>query len=164
MYMIRHVTPADAAEIAGIYRHYILKTTVTFETEAVGEEEMRQRIADFSAHGLYFVYEEGGRIVGYCYAHPWKERKAYCHTLETTVYVSPEAHHRGIGRKLMERLIEACRETPAHALIACITGENTASIAFHRTLGFEEKSHFTEVGNKFGRWLDVIDMELLLTK
>ncbi len=164
MYMIRHVTPADAAEIAGIYRHYILETTVTFETEAVGEEEMRQRIADFSAHGLYFVYEEGGRIVGYCYAHPWKERKAYCHTLETTVYLSPEAHHRGIGRKLMERLIEACRETPAHALIACITGENTASIAFHRTLGFEEKSHFTEVGNKFGRWLDVIDMELLLTK
>lgn len=160
--MIRPVLPTDAADIAAIYREYILHTTVTFETEAVSETEMRQRIEAFSAHGLYFVYEEGGKVLGYCYAHPWKERHAYCHTLETTIYLAPEAQHRSIGRQLMERLILACRETSAHALIACITGENTESIAFHRSLGFEEKSRFTEVGNKFGRWLDVVDMELML--
>ncbi len=160
--MIRPVLPSDAADIAAIYREYILHTTVTFETEAVSEAEMRQRIVAFSAHGLYFVYEEDGRVLGYCYAHPWKERHAYRHTLETTIYLAPEAQHRNIGRQLMDRLILACRETSAHALIACITGENTASIAFHRSLGFEEKSRFTEVGNKFGRWLDVVDMELML--
>lgn len=161
--MIRPVLLTDAAAIAAIYREYVLTTTVTFETEAVSEAEMRQRIADFSAHGPYFVFEEGGKVVGYCYAHRWKERQAFCHTLETTVYLAPEAQHRGIGRQLMDCLIAACRKTSAHALVACITGENASSIAFHRALGFEEKSRFTEVGRKFGRWLDVVDMELLLS-
>ena len=70
--------------------------------------------------------------------------------------------HCGIGTELMHELVEECRRRNFHVLIACITGENLASMAFHKRLGFKEVSHFHDVGKKFGRWLDVIDMELQL--
>ncbi len=161
---IRIVRLDDAAEIAAIYKDYVLTTTVSFETEPVGEEPMRERIAEISSRFPYFVYEQEGRIVGYCYAHPWKERAAYANTLETTVYLSPDACGQGIGKQLMLRLIEACRQQGVHALIACITAENTHSIGFHASLGFRQVSLFRQVGYKAGRWLDVVDMELMLLR
>ena len=106
--------------------------------------------------------EERGRVVGFCYAHPWKERAAYCNTLETTIYLDPSVHRQGVGTALMRQLIADCRAMGCRALIACITGENTSSIAFHSRLGFERVSLFRSVGYKMGRWLDVVDMELLL--
>ena len=110
----------------------------------------------------YFVYEEDKEITGYCYAHTWKERSAYRYTLETTVYLSPGHTGKGIGMLLMQRLIEACRENGYRALIACITEGNEASNILHERLGFKQVSHFTKVGLKFDRWLDVADYELLL--
>ena len=101
-------------------------------------------------------------MVGYCYAHLWKERVAYSQTLETTIYLHPDYCHRGIGKRLMQQLIEQCRAQGFHALIACITGGNEGSIALHQSLGFEQRSCFKEVGHKFGAWLDVVDLELIL--
>lgn len=159
---IRPVTPQDAAAIAAIYNEYVLKTDISFETEALSAEEMRGRILDISADFPYLVFEEEGRVLGYCYAHAWKERAAYSRTLETTIYLAPEAQGRGIGTRLMGRLIEACREGGFHALVACITGGNEPSIALHRRLGFRQVSCFPQVGRKFGRWLDVVDLQLML--
>ena len=65
---------------------------------------MRSRITEISAHFPYFVYEVDNKVVGYCYAHPWKERAAYRYTLETTVYLSPERTGKGIGKQLMVKL------------------------------------------------------------
>ena len=160
--MIRKALATDAEAIAGIYNHYVLNTTVSFENEAVSVEEMRSRIEHISASFPYFVDEEDGQIAGYCYAHPWKERVAYCHTLETTIYLSPQYQRRGIGSLLMRRLIEQCRADGHHALVACITGGNEGSVALHGHLGFQQMSLFREVGRKFGQWLDVVDMELIL--
>ena len=101
-------------------------------------------------------------VVGYCYAHAWKEKAAYKYTLETTVYLSPGYKGKGIGRQLMERLIEECRVGGYHALIACITEGNEASCSLHEKLGFRKVSHFEKVGLKFGRWLDVVDYELII--
>jgi len=101
-------------------------------------------------------------VAGYCYAHGWKTKAAYRYTLETTVYLSPDYFGRGIGKRLMRELIEACRRNGYRALIACITAGNEASIALHTGLGFKQVSHFEQVGRKFGRWLDVVDYELLL--
>ena len=159
---IRPVTPQDAAAIAAIYNEYVLKTDISFETEALSAEEMRGRILDISADFPNLVFEEEGRVLGYCYAHAWKERAAYSRTLETTIYLAPEAQGRGIGTRLMGRLIEACREGGFHALVACITGGNEPSIALHRRLGFRQVSCFPQVGRKFGRWLDVVDLQLML--
>ena len=75
--MIRPVRVTDAPAIAAIYNEYVLHTTISFETEPLTEEAMRNRIAHYSAQYPYLVDEREGVIVGYCYAHPWKERAAY---------------------------------------------------------------------------------------
>lgn len=160
--LLRPVILADAGRIAAIYNKYIADTTITFETEPVPVEVMRGRIDSVSSAFPYFVYEYDGELLGYCYAHLWKEREAYSKTLETTVYLAPEACHQGIGSRLMRLLIEECRRQGYHALIACITADNLPSLQFHHRLGFRQVSRFSEVGRKFDRWLDVIDLELVL--
>ncbi len=160
--MIRKVDLRDAAAIMAIYNGYITDSVITFETEPLSLEEMRGRIAAVSADFPYWVYEVEGKIAGYCYAHPWKEKAAYSRTLETTVYLSPEYTGRGLGRLLMQKLIDDCRERGIHALIACITEGNEASCALHLKMGFKQVSRFHQVGWKFGRWLDVMDYQLLL--
>lgn len=160
--MIREVRPDDAAQIAEIYNRYILETTISFETQPLSAEDMRIRIEEISSYFPYFVAENNGKLTGYCYAHPWKERAAYCKTLETTIYLASEAKGRGLGTRLMTQLIKECRNRGYHALIACITAENEESCQFHERLGFKKVSHFEQVGQKFGRWLDVADYELML--
>lgn len=160
---IRAVSPSDAEAIAGIYRYYVENTTVTFDEESPGVDDTRLKIAWISGEWPYLVAELDGEVAGYCYVHPWKEKKAYRPTLETTVYLRQGLTSGGVGRALMERLIAECRaREDVHALIACITAENEGSRRFHASLGFEEVSLFREVGFKFGRYLDVVDMELIL--
>ncbi len=160
--MIRNVELQDAAQIADIYNGYVKNTDISFETEQVSKAEMQERIRQIAARYPYIVYEKEGRIAGYCYAHEWKGRAAYSKTLETTVYLHPAFKRQGIGNALMRALIEECRKSGFHALIACITDDNKGSIALHEQLGFRQVSHFKEVGYKFGRWLGVVDYELLL--
>lgn len=160
--MIRRVKLQDAKAITTIYNEYVEHSVATFDTEPLREEDMRSRVAEIAARFPYFVYEEDGRVTGYCYAHLWKERDAYKHTLETTVYMAPGYLGKGIGKMLMQRLIEECKREGYHALIACITEGNAASDSLHLGLGFKQVSHFEKVGLKFGRWLDVVDYELLL--
>lgn len=160
--MIRKVRIQDAADIVAIYNRYIVDTTVTFETEPLSVDEMQKRITTIASSFPYFVYEFEGRVVGYAYVHLWKERAAYSRTLETTIYLDPDIRHSGIGTKLMHHVIDECRCLDYKVLIACITAENGESLEFHKRLGFVQVSHFHNVGEKFGRLLDVIDMELQL--
>ena len=158
--MIRQVTPADAAAITRIYNPFVTDTTITFETTPVSVEEMRCRIEEISAHYPYYVWEDAsGRVTGYAYVHAWKARAAYAHTFEVTIYLAPEAQGRGIGRQMIARLIDDSRQLGAQALIACITEGNDHSIHLHRSMGFEQVSHFRGVGCKFGKVLDVVDLE-----
>lgn len=162
--MIRKVELSDAKGITEIYNKYILDSTITFETEPLQIEEMLSRIQIFASKGPYLVYEENGEIAGYCYAHAWKEKAAYKNTFETTIYLSDKYKGKGYGTLLMNELIEECRKQGIHALIACVTEGNTASDHLHLKLGFKQVSRFEEVGQKFGKWLDVIDYELVLDK
>lgn len=161
--MIRPVRLTDAEAIADIYNEYVVNTDISFEVEPVGEQEMYHRIQNILSAGYpYFVYEEDGVVVGYCYAHKWKERVAYGYCAETTVYCAANHIQKGIGAELMQALIAECRKKGFHALIACITANNAISIGFHEKLGFHKVSHFEKVGMKHGRLLDVVDYELLL--
>ena len=160
--MIRKVTPQDAHALAGIYNHYITRSTATFEITPIDEAEMRRRILSIASRYPYFVEETDGKITGYCYVHPWKEREAYARTWETTVYVAPGEERKGIGTRLMKELIAACRPMECRSLIACITDDNRASCLLHERLGFTQVSHFREVGFKFGKWLGVVDYQLFL--
>lgn len=161
--MIRDVVPADAAAIAAIYNHYIVHTTISFEMEPISAETMRQRIVGCCSGGYPFlVCESAGQLVGYCYAHPWKERAAYAKTWEITIYLAPAACGAGIGKQMLHELITRCRAAGCRALIACITGGNVRSRRFHEQAGFQQVSHFEQVGEKLGHILDVDDFELLL--
>ncbi len=162
---IRRANEQDIGQITAIYNHYVLHSTASFETVAVSRQEMARRMDEITRTCDYFVAQDDeGSILGYCYAHPWKERQAYARSYETTVYVHPDRLHEGIGRSLLEKLISACRQRDIHILIACITAENEASIRLHERFGFTRVSLFREVGYKFGRFLDVADLELILDK
>ena len=103
---IRAPKPEDAAAVAALYNHYVLHSTASFETEPLGAEQMRSRLESATAR---LVCERERAIVGFGYTHDWKERAAYRHTQEVTVYVAPDSTGLGIGRRLVERLVAARR-------------------------------------------------------
>lgn len=105
---IRAPKPEDAAAVAALYNHYVLHSTASFETEPLDAEQMRSRLESATAR---LVCERERAIVGFGYTHDWKERAAYRHTQEVTVYVAPDSTGLGIGRRLVERLVAECRTT-----------------------------------------------------
>ena len=161
--MIRSAVPGDADRLCEIYNHYVLNDVATFEEEFVSVEEMRQRVADVQQDFFWLVYEDGGDVVGYAYAGKWKTRAAYRHSVELSVYVSPDRQGRGIGRQLYAELLRLLGETDVRSVIGGVAGDNRASFALHLSFGFEQVAHFREVGYKFGQWIDVTYFQLLLT-
>jgi L-amino acid N-acyltransferase YncA len=163
MPLIRAVEESDTASIAAIYNHYVANTIVTFEEEPVSPADMSQRISAVSSASLpWLVAEEAGRIAGYAYASPWKSRPAYRFSVESTVYVDPNATGRGIGSALYEHLFVALRHRAIHAVIGGIALPNDSSVALHERFGMIKVAHFREVGFKFGRRIDVAYWERTL--
>lgn len=159
---IRPARQEDASALCEIYNPFVRDTTVTFETEAVTPEQMGQRIGDVGSAYPWLVAEDDSGILGYAYATRWRQRAAYDHTVESTIYLRPDAAGRGIGRALYGALFDALRQRGAHAVVGCITVPNPASIAFHERCGFVKVAHFPEVGSKFGKWVDVGFWQLTL--
>jgi len=153
--MIREVRLEDAEAITEIYNYYILETVITFEIEALAPETMRERIREYTKDFPWFVYEEDGRILGYCYAAKWRTRAAYKHSVETTVYLDKNHLGRGLGKALYTVLLEAVKKRGVHAFFAGITLPNEKSQKLHESLGFRKVAHLEEVGRKDERWLDV---------
>lgn len=160
---IRPACAGDAEAISAIYNPYILNTCITFEEQGVTAGEMAERIYLTQAAGLpWLVIEEGSQVVGYAYAAKWRVRPAYRHSVETTVYLSPAAVGKGFGTQLYSALIGLLREKNVHAVIGGIAQPNEASVALHEKLGFCKVAHFSQVGFKFDRWLDVGYWQLTL--
>ncbi|MBI9064713.1 MAG: N-acetyltransferase [Marinilabiliaceae bacterium] len=159
--MIRNAKPEDARAICAIYNHHVLHTIVTFEEAAVSIAEMQERIQSTTIKWPWIVYEEEGRVSGYAYASEWKSRCAYKHSLESTIYLAPEATGKGIGTGLYKDLLDRLDQLEIHAVIGGISLPNEASIGLHEKLGFEKIGQFKEVGNKFNQWIDVGYWELL---
>ena len=160
---IRPAAPEDAAAICAIYNHYIATTTISFEEEPVSAGEMAQRVADVQAAGLpWLVAMEGGRLLGYAYATRWRARPAYRTSVESTVYLDREAGGRGVGSLLYHALLDELRRREVHMVIGGIAQPNARSVALHEKMGFRKVAHFSEVGRKFGRWIDVGYWELKL--
>ena len=160
--MIRSATPADAARLCEIYNHYVLTDVATFEEEPVLVEEMRQRVEEVQKHFFWLVYEDAGDVIGYAYAGKWKARAAYRYSVELSVYLSPARQGRGIGKQLYAELLRRLRERDVHSVVGGVAGGNEASMALHRSFGFEKVACFRDVGHKFGRWIDVTYFQLLL--
>jgi phosphinothricin acetyltransferase len=154
--LIRTATASDADAITRIYNHYILNTTITFEEQAISTEEMAGRVAEVQAASLpWLVAEQDGQIVGYAYASKWKGRCAYRFSVESTVYLDTGAVGKGYGSHLYQGLFAALRDCGMHVVMGGIALPNPASVALHETLGFKQVAHFSEVGFKFEKWIDV---------
>jgi phosphinothricin acetyltransferase len=160
--MIRAVEEKDVGAIATIYNYYIAETTISFEEKSLSVEEMGARVAHIAAGFPYLVCEDdAGVVVGYAYVHTFRERTAYRFTVEDTVYVRHGWEGRGIGEALLRALIAATAQAGFHAVIACITHPNAASVQLHEKCGFAPLGIFRDVGYKFGQWLDVSYGELI---
>jgi L-amino acid N-acyltransferase YncA len=116
----------------------------------------RERIDTITHRFPWLVCEREGQVLGYAYASLWKQRAAYRHSAELTVYVRDGHTGQGLGQALYTALIEALRQQgDCHVLLGCIALPNAASVALHERLGFVQAGRFREVGRKFDQWLDV---------
>ena len=161
--LLRDCAVQDAAPICAIYNHYVERTHITFEETAVSANEMAQRMGEVTAQFPWLVWERGGTVLGYAYAMSWKTRSAYRHSVETTIYLSPDVMGEGIGTALYRTLFERLRPLNIHCAIGVIALPNPASVALHEKLGFIKAGHFHEIGLKFGQWIDVGYWELRLS-
>jgi phosphinothricin acetyltransferase len=158
----RTATESDLEAINDIYNYYVLHSTCTYQEEP---ERLESRLQWFKHHGRkhpVILAESGGRVVGWGSLSAYHPRSAYRHTVENSVYVHHEHHRSGIGSLLLQELIARARELGYRAIIAGIDGEQAASVALHAKFQFEKVGHLKEVGFKFGRWLDVVYMQLRL--
>ncbi|TQO19076.1 phosphinothricin acetyltransferase [Rhodoglobus vestalii] len=153
---MRDATASDAGALAEIYGHFVLNTVVTFDVGAVTAETMELKRTTVQSAGMPFVVaaDDNDRAVGYAAMCSWRPKAAYRHTVESSIYLSPAATGQGLGRVLMEALIERGREAGIRELIAVISDEGAdASVHLHHKLGFESVGHLTRVGFKFDRWV-----------
>ena len=162
--IFREAKKDDAAAIVAIYNHFIVNTAITFEEQAITPSDMAQRIADVQHGDLpWLVAEHDGVVVGYAYATKWRVRHAYRYSVESTVYLAPSHAGKGIGTLLYKALLTRLSEQGCHVVIGGIAQPNPASVALHEALGFQQVAKFTEVGFKFGQWVDVGYWQLMLS-
>lgn len=163
MILIRPAVREDCPAILAIYNEAVLTTTATYDYEP---RTLRQRQAWFDDHRKsghpIFVATEGSHIVGWASLSRYHDRVGFRFTTENAIYIAPPHQGRGLGKRLLQALMDSARQIGLHAIIAAIDSENEASIRLHLTFGFEKVGQFKRVGYKFNRWLDVIYMEYLL--
>lgn len=164
--IIRAVTEKDAGRLLEIYAPYIVKTAVTFEYTVPEEEQFRERIRKTLEKYPYIAACENGRILGYAYASPFKNRAAYDHSAEMSIYVDENERGKGIGGLLYKKMEEILAKMNILNLEACITHAReedcyleNKSERFHEKLGYKKAAHFNKCGYKFGNWYDVVWME-----
>jgi phosphinothricin acetyltransferase len=159
---IRPATESDLVAINDIYDHYVRHSTCTYQEELEPIEDRRQWFARHGDKHPVIVAELDGQVVGWGSLSAYHARSAYGRTVENSVYVHHQHHRRGIGSLLLQELIARARKLGHHAIIAGIDAEQVASVALHARFRFEKVGQFKQVGFKFGRWLDVMYMELIL--
>jgi L-amino acid N-acyltransferase YncA len=164
MLMIRPSTDADLPAITAIYSHHVLTGTGTFEVDPPSLDDMRGRRADVLSKGLpWLVAVDHEKVVGYAYCNWFKPRPAYRFSAEDSIYLSPEAAGKGVGRTLLAELMAQAQRVGVRKLIAVIgDSANMGSIAVHTSAGFQRAGVLKSCGWKFDRWLDVVLMDKFL--
>lgn len=159
MLTIRQATLEDLETITEIYNEAILKTVATFDTQLKTLEEQKAWFMDHGPKNPILIAEKDRIIVGWAALSEWSDRCAYSDTAELSLYVLEENQGRGIGRKLLEAIIQEGEKAGLHTVIVRITEGNEASIHLHKSVGFFHIGIMKEVGLKFGKRLDVYLMQ-----
>ncbi|MDP4150649.1 MAG: N-acetyltransferase family protein [Bacteroidota bacterium] len=163
MINIRDAAEADLPDLLAIYNDVILTTTAVYQYETHSLDMRREWFAAKRQAGYpVFVAEQDKIILGFSTVGPFRAWQAYKYTVENSVYVAAGHRGKGIGKLLLAPLIDFARSRDMHAIIAGVDATNATSLRLHASFGFQEVAHFREVGYKFGRWLDLKFLELLL--
>ena len=161
---IRDTIPADLPALLDIYNHEVKYGLSTFDINPKNLEQW-QKWYEGHTSGNHFVLtaEADGRAVGYSSLSEYRTKEAYAATVELSVYVDTAYRGRGIAKALVLRTVEKARENgDVHTIISVITGGNRASIELHKKLGFTHYGTIREVGEKFGRMLDIDNFQLII--
>lgn len=162
-FTVRLAERRDAGAIRAIYNLEVAESTVTFDlVPRTLDEQVDWIDAHSGAHPAVVVADGTGEVVGFGSLSPFKERPAYSPTVEDSVYVRRDRRGQGIGRLLLDQLLHLAVDHGFHSVMARIVGNHEASIALHVACAFELVGTEREVGRKFGRWLDVVEMQRML--
>lgn len=161
---IRPAAAADLPALQAIYAHHVRHGLASFETEPPDLAEMTRRFDAVRQNNYpFWVAADEQRILGYAYANAFRTRPAYRFTVEDSIYLAPDAVGRGLGRRLLQQLIESCTDLGFRQMLAVIGDSgNALSIALHRACGFSRMAIFEGTGWKFGRWVDTVLMQRAL--
>jgi phosphinothricin acetyltransferase len=160
MTSIRAARIEDAEAVAAIYAHHVLHGTASFEIEPPTADFWNEKIRTVLSRGWPFLVSVAAdEVVAYAYATQFRDRPAYAHTCENSIYVRADSLGHGFGRQLLDALDAAAKDAGFLQMIAVIGGAEPASIAVHRACGFREAGRMTAVGFKFGQWLDTVYMQ-----
>jgi phosphinothricin acetyltransferase len=169
MFIIREARKDDTGKIREIYAPYIIDTAITFRDELSDFEENKNEIEELRKSHAYLVAEEENEILGYAYAAPVRSQEAYAHSVETSIYLRPEAKGKNIGRKLYEELFKRLKAKGYSNLYAVIAVSDVkdsflpeGSVPFHKALGFEIVGRLNNCGKKFGHFYSVVWMEKII--
>lgn len=165
--IVRPCFEPDLEQVTVIYHHHVMTGTGTFDLDPPDLAAMRERWAKVVSNGWPFLVacapQQFSRVLGYAYAQPFRERKAYAQTFEDSVYVAPYLGKRGVGTALLDAVLKDLAQINARQVLAVIgDADNAPSIGLHRKLGFQDAGRLHAVGHKFGRWLDVVLMQRAL--
>lgn len=156
---IRFAREQDLPRILAIYAPYVENTAVSFEYTVPTMEAFTARFRAITAQYPWLVWEEDGLVLGYAYGSAPFERAAFSWCCESSIYLDPVCHGKGIGRKLQTALEELMRLQGYQLLYALVTTDNPASIAFHKALGFSHLADFPGCGWKLGAWHGIVWLE-----
>ena len=157
-------TPADAKDILDIYAPFIENTSLTFETTVPGVDEFAERIRKYLLNWPWLVSVVDGKIAGYAYATSYRERTAYQWCVESSVYIHPDFHRRGIAGALYNKLFAILRKQGYNNVYAVINLPNEQSVSFHESCGFEYFATYENVGWKLGKWKNVGWWKLIINE
>lgn len=160
---LRLATRDDADPIREIYNLEVTTSTVTFDLVPRSLDDQQAWLAARSGAHAVLVAEIDGAVAGFGSLSPWRDRPAYSTTVEDSIYVHRDHQGKGVGKALLSELVRTATAHGFHACMARIVGGHDASIALHRSCGFEVVGTEREVGRKFNKWLDVVLMERMLT-
>ena len=154
---------ADLAAILEIHNHAVSATTASWSYRTVDLDDRKAWLAGKRADGFPVLAAKlDGEVAGYASYGAFRAWDGYLHTVESSVYVRPDFHRQGVGGRLLSGLIERARNQHLHVMVAAIGAENAPSITLHARLGFREVGRLPQIGAKFGRWLDLVLMQLIL--
>lgn len=159
---IRLATRSDVGAILEIYNEAVLTTTATFDIEARTRDEQLVWFDSHDERHPVLVAESDGQLVGWASLSCWNPRAAYADTAETSCYVKEGFRGKGIGRELKQCIIDEAKRLGFRTLIAGTAEGSDASLHLNKSLGFEVVGTFKQVGEKFGKLLDVTYLQLFL--